>query len=168
VRYNQYKNYRKIYIDMYILLYSIVISAFILGVYQYVDSINRDIESQPYDVSKDLFTIHNIMIYMAIVSGVFFIMYMTFSDDPDIFTSLGLYDNDVNSGYGGYEIKKTSVSPSVLRNITDPMKMGFEPYNSGGSDGSEGSEGGDGSNYVSESGTDASSVSSSECSVDSE
>ena len=140
---------------MYILLYSIVISAFILGIYQYVDSINRDVESQPYDVSKDLFTINNIMIYMALVSTVFFIMYMTFSDDPDIFASLGLYDNDSNSGY---EIKKTSVTPNVLRNATDPMKMGFEPYNSGGSgsDGSDGSEG------------DGSSVSSSECSVDSE
>ena len=141
---------------MYILLYSIVISAFILGIYQYVDSINRDIESQPYDVSKDLFTINNIMIYMAVVSTVFFIMYMTFSDDPDIFASLGLYDNDSNSGY---EIKKTSVTPNVLRNATDPMKMGFEPYNSGGS-GSDASDASDAS--------DGSSVSSSECSVDSE
>ena len=155
-RYNQYKNYRKIYIDMYILLYSIVISAFILGIYQYVDSINRDVESQPYDVSKDLFTINNIMIYMAVVSTVFFIMYMTFSDDPDIFSTLGLYDNDSNSGY---EIKKTSVTPNVLRNATDPMKMGFEPYNSGGS-GSDASDASDAS--------DGSSVSSSECSVDSE
>ena len=162
MRYNQYKNYRKIYIDMYILLYSIVISAFILGIYQYIDSINRDVESQPYDVSKDLFTINNIMIYMAVVSTVFFTLYMTFSDDPDIFSSLGLYDNDSNSGY---EIKKNSVTPNVLRNATDPMKMGFEPYNSGGS-GSDGSDASDASDASD--GSDASSVLSSECSVDSE
>jgi leucyl aminopeptidase len=39
---------------MYILLYSIVISAFILGAYQYFDSINRGSEAEPYDINKDL------------------------------------------------------------------------------------------------------------------
>jgi len=152
VRYNEYKNYRKIYIDMYILLYSIVIAAFILGAYQYIDSINRDINAEPYDITKDLLTINNVAIYLAIVSTVFFIMYMAFNDDPDIFSSLGIFENDKESI--GYEIKKTNVNPNILRNATDPMKMGFEPYNSGGS--------------KSDTNSDASSVSSSELSVDSE
>ena len=137
---------------MYILLYSIVISAFILGVYQYIDSINRDINAEPYDITKDLLTINNIVIYLAIVSAVFFVMYMAFNDDPDIFSSIGIFENDKE--INGYEIKKTNVNPNVLRNTTDPMKMGFEPYNSGGS--------------KSNSSSDASSVSSSECSVYSE
>ena len=77
---------------------------------------------------------------------------MAFSDDLDIFTTLGIYDNDYNSS--SQEIKKTNINPAILRNFTDPMKMGFEPYNSGGS--------------KSNSSSDASSVSSSECSVDSE
>jgi hypothetical protein len=152
VRKNEYKNNRKIYIDMYILLYSIVIAAFILGAYQYIDSINRDINAEPYDITKDLLTINNVAIYLAIVSTVFFIMYMAFNDDPDIFSSLGIFENDKESI--GYEIKKTNVNPNILRNTTDPMKMGFEPYNSGGS--------------KSDTNSDASSVSSSELSVDSE
>jgi len=152
VRKNEYKNNRKIYIDMYILLYSIVIAAFILGAYQYIDSINRDINAEPYDITKDLLTINNVAIYLAIVSTVFFIMYMAFNDDPDIFLSLGIFENDKESI--GYEIKKTNVNPNILRNTTDPMKMGFEPYNSGGS--------------KSDTNSDASSVLSSELSVDSE
>jgi hypothetical protein len=137
---------------MYILLYSIVIAAFILGAYQYIDSIKRDINAEPYDITKDLLTINNVAIYLAIVSTVFFIMYMAFNDDPDIFLSLGIFENDKESI--GYEIKKTNVNPNILRNTTDPMKMGFEPYNSGGS--------------KSDTNSDASSVSSSELSVDSE
>jgi hypothetical protein len=148
-RFNEYKNYRKIYIDMYI-LYSVVISTLIFAVYQYIDSLNRDNNVQPYDINRDLFTINNIMIYMLIVSVVFFIIYMAFSDDVDIFSSLGVFDNDNNS----YEIKKNNVNPSIFRNTTFPMKMGFEPYNSGGS--------------KSNSGSDQSSVASSECSGESE
>ena len=137
---------------MYILLYSIVIAAFILGAYQYIDSINRDINAEPYDITKDLLTINNVAIYLAIVSTVFFVMYMAFNDDPDIFSSLGIFENDKETN--GYEIKKTNINPNILRNTTDPMKMGFEPYNSGGS--------------KSDTNSDASSVSSSELSVDSE
>ena len=135
---------------MYILLYSIVISALIFAAYQYLDSINRDAATQPYDITKDLLTVNNIMIYILIVSIVFFIMYMGFNEDPDVFSSLGLFDNDNNSN----DIKKTNVNPSILRNTTDPMKMGFEPYNSGGS--------------KSSSDSDSSSVISSVCSADSE
>ena len=77
---------------------------------------------------------------------------MAFNDDADIFATLGIFENDKDNT--GYEIKKTSVNPNVLRNATDPMKMGFEPYNSGGS--------------KSDTGSDASSVSSSASSVDSD
>jgi len=139
---------------MYI-LYSIVISAVIFGVYHYFDSIsrdNKDTNDAPYDVNKDLLTINNILIYILIVSIVFFVIYMAFSDDLDIFTTLGIYDNDYNNN--SLDIKKTNINPAILRNFTDPMKMGFEPYNSGGS--------------KSNSSSDASSVSSSECSADSE
>ena len=66
-RFNEYKNYRKIYIDMYI-LYSVVISTIIFAIYQYIDSLNRDNDVQPYDINRDLITINNIMIYMIIVS----------------------------------------------------------------------------------------------------
>ena len=121
---------------MYILLYSVVISALIFGAYQYFDSINRDAVAQPYDITKDLLTVNNIMIYVLIVSIVFFVMYMGFNEDPDVFSSLGLFDNDNNSN----DIKKTNVNPSILRNTTDPMKMGFEPYNSGGSKSSSDSD----------------------------
>ena len=136
---------------MYILLYSVVISALILGAYQYFDSINRDEGMQPYDITRDLVTVNNIMIFILIASIVFFVMHMAFNDDPNnVLSSLGIFDNDTNS----YEIKKTNVNPNILRNTTDPMKMGFEPYNSGGS--------------RSSSDSDASSVISSVCSADSE
>ena len=137
---------------MYILLYSVVISAIIFGAYQYFDSVNRDADSPPYEITKDILTVNNIMIYILILSIVFFIMYMAFSDDTDVFSSLGIYENDNTTG--SYEIKKTNVNPYILKNTTDPMKLGFEPHNSGGS--------------KSNSETDTSSVSSSECSVDSE
>lgn len=148
---------------MYILLFSIVISAIILGVYQYIDSVNRDTNTDPYDVSKDLFTVNNMMAYVLIATTVFFVMYMAFNDDLDIFSSLGIMENDNTSN----EIKKINVNPSILRNTTDPMKMGFEPYNSDGG-GSGGSGGSIGSGGNGDGGSDASSVSSSECSVDSE
>ena len=135
---------------MYILLYSVVISAIIFGAYQYFDSINRDVDSPPYEITKDILTANNIMIYILILSIVFFVMYMAFDNENDVFSSLGIYDNDNISS----EIKKTNVNPYILKNTTDPMKMGFEPHNSGGS--------------KSNSETDASSVTSSECSVDSE
>ena len=71
---------------MYILLlYSIVITSIIFGIYQYFDSINRDNNVQPYDINKDLFTANNIMIYIVILSIVFFVIYMAFGDDADIF-----------------------------------------------------------------------------------
>ena len=133
---------------MYILLYSVVISALIFGVYQYFDSINRDSDSPPCDITKDILTVNNIMIYILILSIVFFVMYMAFDNENDVFSSLGIYENSSS------EIKKTNVNPYILKNTTDPMKMGFEPHNSGGS--------------KSNSETDASSVTSSECSVDSE
>ena len=142
---------------MYIILFSIVISAVVLGAYQYIDSVNRDSNAEPYDITKDLLTVNNIMAYVLIASAVFFVMYMAFNDDLDIFSSLGIMEKD-----NGYEIKKMNVNPSVLRNTTDPMKMGFEPYNSDGG-GSKGSSGG--GHGI---GSDASSVSSSECSADSE
>jgi hypothetical protein len=158
MRSNEYKNNKKIYIDMYIVLFSIVISAVILGAYQYIDSINRDSNAEPYDVSRDLFTVNNIMAYMLIASSVFFVMYMAFNDDIDIFSSLGIMENDNTSN----EIKKINVNPSVLRNTTDPMKMGFEPYNSDGGNAS-------GSETCSvSSATSAASATSSDCSVDSE
>lgn len=138
---------------MYI-LYSIVISTLIFGAYQYFDSINRDTSApnfQPYDINRDLITANNIMIYVIILSIVFCVIYMAFNDDTDLFSSLGIFDNDHNNLY---EIKKTNVNPSIFRNTTFPMKMGFEPYNSGGSEGNSGSE--------------ASSAASSECSDDSE
>lgn len=141
---------------MYI-LYSIVISTLIFGAYQYFDSINRDTSApnfQPYDINKDLFTANNIMIYVIILSIVFCVIYLAFSDDTDIFSSLGIIDNDHNNLY---EIKKTNVNPSIFRNTTFPMKMGFEPYNSGGSDGNSGSDA-----------SSAASAASSECSDDSE
>ena len=140
---------------MYI-LYSIVISTLIFGAYQYFDSINRDTSTpnvQPYDINRDLLTANNIMIYVIILSIVFCVIYMAFSDDSDLFSSLGIFDNDHNNLY---EIKKTNVNPSIFRNTTFPMKMGFEPYNSGGSEGNSGS---DASSAVS---------ASSECSDDSE
>lgn len=87
---------------MYILLYSVVISALIFGVYQYFDSINRDSDSPPYDITKDILTANNIMIFIIILSIVFFIMYMAFNNDNDVFSSLGIYDNDNSSS----EIKK--------------------------------------------------------------
>ena len=140
---------------MYI-LYSIVISTLIFGAYQYFDSINRDTSTpnvQPYDINRDLLTANNIMIYVIILSIVFCVIYMAFNDDTDLFSSLGIFDNDHNNLY---EIKKTNVNPSIFRNTTFPMKMGFEPYNSGGSEGNSGS---DASSAVS---------ASSECSDDSE
>jgi hypothetical protein len=139
---------------MYI-LYSIVVSALIFGAYQYFDSINRDTSApnfQPYDINRDLITANNIMIYVIILSIVFCVIYMAFNDDTDLFTSLGIFDNDHNNLY---EIKKTNVNPSIFRNTTFPMKMGFEPYNSGGSEGNSGSD-------------TSSAVASSECSDDSE
>ena len=137
---------------MSILIYSIVISTLIFGIYQYIDSINRDADSPPYDITRDILTVNNIMIYILILSIVFFIMYMAFSDENTLFSSLGIFDNDNSTSSN--EIKKTNVNPYILKNTTDPMKLGFEPHNSGGS--------------KSNSETDASSVSSSECSVDSE
>ena len=74
------------------------------------------------------------MIYVFIFS----LLYLAF-DDGSSLASLGILTDDDYSKPN--KITKTNiVNPSILKQNTDPMKSGFEPYNSNSSDGSDSSD----------------------------
>ena len=74
------------------------------------------------------------MIYIFIFS----LLYLAF-DDGSSLASLGILTDDDYSKPNKLT-KSNIVNPSVLKHNSDPMKSGFEPYNSNSSDNSDMSE----------------------------
>ena len=73
------------------------------------------------------------MIYIFIFS----LLYLAF-DDGSSLASLGILTDDDYSKPNKLT-KSNIVNPSILKHNSDPMKSGFEPYNSNSSDNSESS-----------------------------
>jgi hypothetical protein len=140
---------------MYSLIYSLLISLAIFGVAHYIEKSNIEQNGDVYDMQKHLITSSNAILFFMIFVTSFVLGYFIF-DDGDLLTSLGIYEDDhkrINIKDPIYDVKKsTTIDPTMLKRINDPLKYGFEPY-SGGSD-------------MSSDGTDTSSESSSSGSSD--
>jgi len=116
---------------MYILiLYSSIVSILLFGIMFYFENKNREDTGEDYNIYNELFTPKNIIVFCIINLIVFAIIYMAFSEKTDILSMVGLSGHD----YGKMNniTKSNIVDPTILRNSSEPMKAGFEPYNSSG------------------------------------
>ena len=93
---------------------------------------HKNIEDKPedYNIYNEIFTPKNIIVFCIITLIVFAIFHMAFSEKTDILSMVGLSGPD----YGKMNnINKSNIiDPTILRNSSEPMKAGFEPYNSSG------------------------------------
>ena len=138
---------------MYILiLYALCIAIILFGIYHYFN-IKNELEEYPdkkYEILKDLFNANNAMIFIIIFAFCLTLMYFSFDEKTDILSMIGITDNEYSKLN---DISKTTlIDPSILKNTTEPMSAGFEPYNSSG--GSMGEESADDNSSVSSNGSD--------------
>jgi hypothetical protein len=124
---------------MYILiLYASCIAIILFSIYHYIN-IKGDYEENPdkkYNITTDLLNVNNIMIFIIIFAFSLLLIYFSFDEKNDILSMIGITDNEYSKLNN---ISKTVlIDPRILKNITEPMSSGFEPYNSsGGSIGEE-------------------------------
>lgn len=120
---------------MYILLYSIIVSFVLFGIVHFIENNNSDEDDDEYakyDMYNDLFNVNNLIKFVIIFSIIMSLFYFAFDDNMDVLSMIGITDNDYSKLNN---INKTNiVDPSMLRNTSEPMSSGFEPYNSGGSE----------------------------------
>ena len=127
---------------MYILiLYASCISIMLFSIYHYININNEESENpdKKYDIYGDLLTTNNVIVFAIIFIFSMTLIYFSMDENTDILSMIGITDND----YGKLNniSKKTLIDPHILKNTSEPMSSGFEPYTSGGSvDNSESSE----------------------------
>ena len=127
---------------MYILiLYASCITVILFSIYHYIN-INSEESENPnkkYDISADLLTTNNIIVFAIIFIFSITLIYLSTDENTDILSMIGITDNDYSKLNN--ISKKTLVDPHILKNTSEPMSSGFEPYTSGGSvDNSESSD----------------------------
>lgn len=126
---------------MYILvLYASCISIILFSVYHYIN-INSEQNENPnkiYNISNDLLTSNNIIVFTIIYVFSMTLIYFSMDENTDILSMIGITDNDYSKLNN--ISKKTLVDPHILKNTSEPMSSGFEPYTSGGSCAEESSE----------------------------
>jgi hypothetical protein len=117
-----------------ILLYSLLVSIALFAVYYYINKNNED-KNEDVNENKDFFTLNNFIIFCMIYVFIFSLLYLAF-DDGSSLASLGIFtDNDYSKP--NKITKSNIIDSSILKQNTEPMKSGFEPYNSNSSDGSD-------------------------------
>ena len=118
---------------MYILIfYALCVTLILFGFYHYI-TVKKEYEEDPYkkyDILSDLFSVNNIVIFTIIYSISFALIYFSFDDKADILSMIGVTDNDYSKLNN--IAKTTLINPNILKNTTEPMSAGFEPYNSSG------------------------------------
>lgn len=119
---------------MYILiLYASCISVILFSIYHYVNINNEESENpnKKYDISADLLTTNNLVVFAIIFVFSMTLIYLSMDENTDILSMIGITDNDYSKLNN--LSKKTLVDPHILKNTSEPMSSGFEPYTSGGS-----------------------------------
>jgi len=116
-----------------ILLYTLIVSVALFAVYYYINKNNED-KNEDINETQSFFTLNNFIIFCMIYVFIFSLLYLAF-DDGSSLASLGILTDD---GYSKPNklTKSNIVNPSVLKHNSDPMKSGFEPYNSNRSENS--------------------------------
>ena len=120
-----------------ILLYSLLVSVALFAVYYYINKNNED-KNEDVNENRDFFTFNNFIIFCMIYVFIFSLLYLAF-DDGSSLASLGILTDDDYSKPNKIN-KSNIVDSSILKQNTDPMKSGFEPYNSNSSDDSASSD----------------------------
>ena len=120
-----------------ILLYSLIVSVILFALYYYIDKNNED-KNEDYNEKKEFFTINNLVIFCIIYVFIFSLLYLAFDDGSSLVTLGILTDDDYSKP--NKITNSNIVDPSFLKNNYEPMKTGYEPYNSNSSDGSYMSE----------------------------
>ena len=119
---------------MYILiLYASCITVILFSIYHYIN-INSEESENPnkkYDISADLLTTNNVIIFAIIFVFSMTLIYFSMDENTDILSMIGITDNDYSKLNN--ISKQTLVDPHILKNTSEPMSSGFEPYTSGGS-----------------------------------
>jgi hypothetical protein len=127
---------------MYILiLYASCISVILFSIYHYININSEESENpnEKYDISAHLLTTNNIIVFAIIFIFSMTLIYFSMDENTDILSMIGVSDNDYSKLNN--ISKKTLVDPHILKNTSEPMSSGFEPYTSGGSvDNSESSD----------------------------
>ena len=119
---------------MYILiLYASCISVILFSIYHYININNEESENpnKKYDISTDLLTTNNLVVFAIIFVFSMTLIYLSMDENTDILSMIGITDNDYSKLNN--LSKKTLVDPHILKNTSEPMSSGFEPYTSGGS-----------------------------------
>jgi len=119
---------------MYILiLYASCISLILFSIYHYVNINNEESENpnKKYDISADLLTTNNLVVFAIIFVFSMTLIYLSMDENTDILSMIGITDNDYSKLNN--ISKKTLIDPHILKNTSEPMSSGFEPYTSGGS-----------------------------------
>jgi hypothetical protein len=119
---------------MYILiLYASCISVILFSIYHYINinSEESDNPNKKYDISADLLTTNNLVVFVIIFVFSMTLIYFSMDENTDILSMIGITDNDYSKLNN--ISKKTLVDPHILKNTSEPMSSGFEPYTSGGS-----------------------------------
>ena len=119
---------------MYILiLYASCISVILFSIYHYININNEESENpnKKYDISADLLTTNNLVVFVIIFVFSMTLIYFSMDENTDILSMIGITDNDYSKLNN--ISKKTLVDPHILKNTSEPMSSGFEPYTSGGS-----------------------------------
>ena len=119
---------------MYILiLYASCISVILFSIYHYININNEESENpnKKYDISADLLTTNNLVVFAIIFVFSMTLIYLSMDENTDILSMIGITDNDYSKLNN--ISKKTLVDPHILKNTSEPMSSGFEPYTRGGS-----------------------------------
>ena len=119
---------------MYILiLYASCITVILFSIYHYINinSEESDNPNKKYDISADLLTTNNLVVFAIIFVFSMTLIYLSMDENTDILSMIGITDNDYSKLNN--ISKKTLVDPHILKNTSEPMSSGFEPYTSGGS-----------------------------------
>jgi len=108
---------------MYILiLYASCISVILFSIYHYIN-----INSEESDNPNKKYVIVFAIIFVFSMT----LIYLSMDENTDILSMIGITDNDYSKLNN--ISKKTLVDPHILKNTSEPMSSGFEPYTSGGS-----------------------------------
>lgn len=115
-----------------LLLYSIVVTLVLFGIYHYLDRKNSDdADVKEYNIYNELLTFKNIIVVIIIFIFIFSLLYVAFDDGSALSSTLSIFDNE----YTNLNIlnKSNILDKDLLKKCNEPMKAGFEPYNSNSS-----------------------------------
>ena len=115
-----------------LLLYSIVVTLVLFGIYHYLERKNSDeADVKEYNIYNELLTFKNIIVVIIIFIFIFSLLYVAFDDGTTLSSALSIFDNE----YTNLNIlnKSNILDKDLLKKCNDPMKAGFEPYNSNSS-----------------------------------